>query len=119
MADIYLGIAIVLSLALLAGWLAYRVARWGGGWVGVPVAALAVVALGLNVAWFRHSIWPARVLPFSNMMILSEPSPVLAGILVGVGSVILPGGWLRRASWLVPLAAVCLFASYGELLGTP
>jgi ABC-type bacteriocin/lantibiotic exporter with double-glycine peptidase domain len=53
------------------------------------------------------------------MMILSEPSPVLAGILVGVGSVILPGGWVRRASWLVPLSAVCLFASYGELLGTP
>jgi hypothetical protein len=119
MADIYLGIVIVLALASFAGWLAYRVARWGGRWIGVPVAVLAVAALWLNVAYFRHSIWPARVLPFSNMMILAEPSPLLAGILVGVGAVILPGGRVRRASWLVPLSAVCLFASYGELLGTP
>ena len=119
MIDIYLGIAIVLTLALLAGGLSYGVARWGGGWIGIPIAVLAVAALGLNVAYFRHSIWPARILPFSNMMILSEPSPVLAGILVGVGSVILPGSRVRRGCWLVPLCAVCLFASYGELLGTP
>jgi len=119
MTDIYLGIAFMLTLAALAGLVAYRAARAGGAWVGVPIAALAVVALALNVAYFRHSVWPAKFLPFPNLMVLAEPSPILAAILVGAGAVILPGGAARRALWLVPLMAVCLFASYGYLVGTP
>jgi hypothetical protein len=119
MADIYLGIAVVLSAALAIGLLAYHAARRGGFWVGLLMAVLAVVGLGLNVAYFRHTVWPARIFPFSNMMILADPSPILVAILVGTGAVILPGGVLRRAVWLVPLVAVCLFASYGFLLGTP
>src|SRR3954449_5017145 len=119
MTDIYLAIAIVLALAALAGLLSYAAARRGGRWAGVPIAVLAVAALALNVAYFRHSVWPARLLPYSNMMILAEPSPVLAAILVGAGAVILPGGRARRGFWLVALMAVCLFASYGFLLGTP
>src|SRR4051812_44731172 len=119
MADIYLGIAVVLSVATAAGVLAYQAARRVGFWVGLPIAVLAVVALGLNVAYFRHTVWPAKIFPFSNMMILADPSPVLAAILVGTGAVILPGGVLRRGLWLVPLVAVCLLASYGFLLGTP
>jgi hypothetical protein len=119
MTDIYLAIGIVLCVAVLAALSAYRAARWGGRWLGVSVAVLTVTAMGLHVAYFRHSIWPARVLPVSSMMILAEPSPVLAGVLVGVGAVILPGGAVRRGGWLVALAAVCLFASYGFLLGTP
>jgi predicted double-glycine peptidase len=119
MTDIYLGIALVLAVATLAGTLAYRAARRGGRWVGVPIAVLAVAALGLNVAYFRHSVWPSKILPYSNLMVLAEPSPILAAILVGVGVVILPGGVARRALWLVPLIGVCLFASYGFLLGTP
>lgn len=119
MTDIYLGIAIMLTLAALAGWVAYRAAHAGGRWAGVPIAVCAVVALALNVAYFRHSVWPAKFLPFPNMMVLAEPSPILAAILVGAGAVILPGGAARRALWLVPLTAVCLFASYGYLLGTP
>jgi hypothetical protein len=75
--------------------------------------------MGLNVAYFRHTVWPARIFPFPNMMILAEPSPILAAVLVGSGAVILPGGLARRSLWLVPLVAVCLFASYGFLLGTP
>jgi hypothetical protein len=58
MADIYLGIAVVLSAALAIGLLAYHAARRGGFWVGLLMAVLAVVGLGLNVAYFRHTVWP-------------------------------------------------------------
>jgi predicted double-glycine peptidase len=119
MTDIYIGIAIVLLAAELAGFGAYRLARRGWRWTAVVLALLAAAGLALNVAFFRNSIWPARWLPFSNVIVLGDPNPWLAGILVGVGAALMPGSPARRSVLLAPLAVLCLWGSYGGFFMRP
>jgi hypothetical protein len=113
MADLYIGVAIVLCVAVLAGLGTYQLARRGWRWTTVALALLCAVGLALNVAFLRNSLWPARWLPFSNVMILGDPDPWLAGVLIGAGAALMPGGRARRSVLLVPLAVVALWGSYG------
>src|SRR2546430_9179807 len=113
MADIYLGVAIVLCVALLAGLGTYRLAKRGWRWTAVVLTIACAAGLALNVAYLRHSLWPARVLPFSNVMVLGDPNPWLAAVLVGAGAALMPGRAARRSVLLVPLAGLCLWGSYG------
>jgi hypothetical protein len=122
MADIYLGIAIVIVLALGVGWGAYRLAKRGARWrwAAVALGVLAAAGLALNVAYFRHSLRPAKWLPFSNVVVLADPDPELVAVLVGVGAALMPGSAGRRSVLLVPLAALGLWGSYGWMgLGLP
>jgi hypothetical protein len=120
MADIYLGVAIVLSVALLAGVGTYRLAKRGWRWTAVVLAIACAAGLALNVAYLRHSLWPARVLPFSNVTVLGDPNPWLAAALIGAGAALMPGSAARRSVLLAPLAVLCLWSSYGGFfLGLP
>ena len=119
MRDIYVGIAIVLSLSVLLGILSYRVGRRRSRWVSVGLILSAVVLLVLNVAFFRHSLWPAKVLPFTNLIVLSDPNPELVAILIGVGAALTAGSAARRSVLLVPLAVLCLWASYAPIFREP
>lgn len=113
MTDIYVGVAIVLTAALLAGAGAYRLARRGWRWSAVTLAVACAAGLALNVAYLRHSLWPARFIPFSNVIVLGDPNPWLAAVLIGVGAALMPGSAARRSVLLLPLALLTLWASYG------
>jgi hypothetical protein len=113
MADLYLGVLIVLFAALLAGVGTYQLARRGWRWTVVALAVVSAAGLAFNVAYLRHSLWPARWLPFSNVMVLADPDPWLAAVLIGAGAALMPGTAARRSVLLVPLAIVCLWGSYG------
>ncbi|MDB5321843.1 MAG: hypothetical protein JWN40_3474 [Phycisphaerales bacterium] len=119
MADIYIGIAIMLFTAMLAGEGTYRLARRGWRWTTVALAMICAAGLALNVAYFRHSLWPAGLLPFSNVMVLGDPNPLLVAVLIGAGARLMPGSPARRSVLLVPLGALCLWGSYGGLFLRP
>lgn len=113
MTDLYVGVAIVLGLSVLAGLGTYRLARRGWRWTVVVLALLASAGLAFNVAYLRHSLWPAKILPFSNVMVLGDPDPWLAAVLIGAGAALMPGRATRRSVLLVPLAVTGLWGSYG------
>jgi hypothetical protein len=114
MTDLYVGVAIVLGLSVLAGVGTYHLARRGWRWTVVILALLAAAGLAFNVAYLRHTLWPAKILPFSNVMVLGDPNPWLAAVLVGAGAALMPGRAARRSVLLVPLAAFALWGSYGQ-----
>jgi hypothetical protein len=118
MSDVYVAIAIVLTLTILIAGVAYRLARRSRG-VGIVVALACVGLLIANVALWRDSLGPARLLPFSSMIVVADINPPLVGALVGLGAALLPGGRLRRCVLLVPLAGLCLWSSYGKLWQRP
>jgi hypothetical protein len=99
--------------------MSYRVGRRRSRWVAIGLILFAVAGLILNVAYFRHSLWPATILPFSNLIVLSDPNPELVAILIGAAAALMPGSLPRRSVLLVPLAVLCLWASYAPVLRDP
>jgi hypothetical protein len=79
---------------------------------------LATIAATVLYAWLvRDSVWLARCLPFSNLLVLSNWYPVAAAALAGLAWRHLPGGRLRRSWPAVGLALVGGFAAVQPLLG--
>ena len=118
MSDIYVAIVVILTLstALTVG--SYRISRRHKA-TAITLATAAVLLLAVHVWQWRDSLAFARFLPFSNLIILAEPTPPLVAILIGVGIALLPGRTARRAVLLVPLGALCLWAAYGWLWSRP
>jgi hypothetical protein len=120
MADIYISVAIMLFAALLAAQGAYALARSGWRWTAVVLAMVCAAGLAVNVAYFRQSLWPVRLLPVTSVMVLGDPNPLLVAVLIGAGAAMMPGSPARRSVLLVPLGALCLWGSYGGFfLRTP
>jgi hypothetical protein len=119
MTDIHLAIAVVVTLSAAAGVSAYRVARRGRRPVVLASAAVCVAALVLNVAYWRHSLWPARVWPYPNLIVFADPNPLLVGLLAGLAAAAMPGAPWRRAVLLAPLAGLCVWGSYAPLFARP
>jgi hypothetical protein len=119
MIDIYVGIAVVLGVSVALGVSAYRVERGRARWVAVGMVLVAAAGLVGNVVWWRHGLWPARWLPFSNMVVLADANPPLVGVLIGGGVGLMPGSLWRRCVLLVPLGGLCLWASYAPVFRGP
>ena len=98
MMDIYFAIGVVTLISAIAGAGAYAFARRSSRPISI-VAAIATAGLIVwNVALFRHSLWPARVFPFSNMIVFADPNPELGSILAGLS--------LARTRMLIELSGV-------------
>jgi hypothetical protein len=107
MTDLYAGVAIVVSFSIFLALLAYRFARDPRRRAaGVAVAVVAAAVLVANVVYWRDSLWPARLLPFSNVIVLADLSIPLAAILIGAGAALMPGSPWRRSVLLLPLAVL-------------
>jgi hypothetical protein len=118
MSDIYVAIALVLAVATTLAALAYRISRRRKS-TAIMLAAASVLLLAANLWQWRDSLRPARLLPFSNLVILADPTVALVAILVGVGAALIPGRPARRCVLLFPLAALCLWGAYGWLGSRP
>jgi hypothetical protein len=114
MFDIYLAIVLIVALSITFAALGYKLSRRHNP-TAITLAVAAVLLLALHVWQWRDSLAPARLLPFSNLIILADPTVPLVAILIGVGAALVPGRPARRALLLTPLAALCLFAAYGWL----
>jgi hypothetical protein len=116
--DLYLASALVLTLAIGLGFVSAALATKSRAAACILII-VSVIALALHVAFGRHTLWPARFLPWSALIILAEPSPLLVGIITGAGSRLLPGHLIRRCLLLAPLIALCLWTTFSPIFKSP
>lgn len=110
MIDLYAGFAILFPLSALLGVLAWRLLRRRSRVTGALVLLVVSVALVFDVAYWRNGLWPAHVLPFSNMIVLANLEVPLAAVLIGAAAGLMPGSAGRRSVLLVPLAALAVWS---------
>ena len=83
-------------------------------------AAFAFAVCAFIVAFTFHlsdHLLLARLLPFSNVIVLGDWLPPAVALLAGLAWRRMPGGPWRRAVLVVPLLAICGLRSYGRLFG--
>jgi hypothetical protein len=84
MSDLILGLAIMTALSVAVMGLAMIATRRAPLWIVDGVAALVVVGIAVYARWFWDSLFVARILPFSNLIVVSNWFPLAAGLLSGL-----------------------------------
>ncbi len=84
MCDLYLGIAI--QVALMGVWflLAWGMTRRASTVVCDLLAAITVIGIAVYARWFWENSLMATLLPFSNLIVVSNWFPLAAGFLAGL-----------------------------------
>lgn len=87
--------------------------------MAIALIVLAVGALWLHAYVLLDNPLLARWLPFSNLVVVGNWSPLAAAFLAGLAWRRIPGGIPRKYVLLVPLMGLCLYRAYGPLAGEP
>jgi len=119
MRDIYFAIGVVTFISTLLGTAGYALARRAPRAISIVIAFAMAGLIVWNVAIFRHSLWPVRVLPFSNMIVFADPNPELGSVLAGIALALMPGRMARRLVLAFPLLCLCFWESFAPLLQKP
>lgn len=134
MTDLYLGIVIQVILMGASFMLAWWMTRSAPTWVCDLLAAVTVIAIAVYARWFWEHSFMATLLPFSNLIIVSNWFPLAAGFLAGLvwqrirdtpeHIPLLPRlgkfrGWPRRIFATTVLAAAGLSTLVAPLVGQP
>jgi hypothetical protein len=118
MTDLYVGIAIVCILSAALGWAGYALTRRASA-----LAVLGVVAAVLGLVSVLRSdpdrLWLAGWLPFSNLIVLGNPTLPAAALVSGIIVRRIGGIRLRSLILLVPLLSLAAFDLVRPLLGHP
>lgn len=80
---------------------------------------LAVAFVVLHVAALRDNLVLARLLPFSNLVVLGNWLPPAASFLAGLAWGRIPKRPWRRCAFILPLLLASFYSAYGRLLGNP
>jgi len=119
MDDIYLGLAILFtsSIALFATalWLSQRRSRL----VCNCLATSSIIALVLYIRFVWYSTDLAKLLPYSNLIVIGNWFPLVAAFLAGLVWRMVPGSKARRSLWLLTLATASVLAAVFPFLGEP
>jgi len=119
MSDLYFGILILL--------VASAVLFIGGLWVGKrlkPRAAgllfmLTLAALLVYEKFAADQLWMAKLLPFSNLVVIGNFYPPLVALAASFALRILPKGILRRSVLLIPFLLLSWVALVRTVFGAP
>ena len=117
--DICIGIATVVVLAVGLFALGLRLTGPLSNRVTVVIELLIVISIVLYARALCDSALLARVLPFSNVIVLGNWLPLFAGFLAGVAWRHIPGRVWRRCVTVVPLVLVATYCAYGGMLAPP
>ena len=120
MIDIYMGIAVIITLAVGLFFAGLRIARRASR-RGSTLLALLAVGLVFLIAYLRRdSLFLAKILPLSNLVVLGDWLPLPVAFLAGLAWELVPGRTWRKASLIAPFVLLTLYAAYGWLFqGTP
>lgn len=118
MADLWIGIAINLTMSCVCGCLARQLSRqWPLRWVDVAGTVLAIALIGYIVFVWDHPCL-ARWLPYSNLIVLGNALPLFAATLAGLSCRRLRGRPRTRTTVVLLLTIVGVGALIRPLLGT-
>lgn len=117
MEDLWLGIAINLTLSAVCGYSVRQLSRqWPLCWVDFVGMMLAVVLIGYIVCVWDHPCL-ARWLPYSNLIVLGNALPLFAALLAGLSCRRLRGRPRARYTAVVLLTVVGVGALIRPVLG--
>jgi predicted double-glycine peptidase len=119
MADLYRAMALVLAAAAGAFFVGRRVSRATSPRVAGALAFLTCAFIVCFALFVRDHLLLTRLVPSSAVIIYGNPLPPAVALLCGIGWHRMPGRAWRKGVLLLPLALLCLYQSYGLLLGRP
>lgn len=114
MTDIFIGIILIVLLAVLMFSAAVFLAGKCSKRCSIIVAAVILSLLILSVIFSPHD-WMARLLPFSNVIIFADPVLLPTAIFAGLAWKLMPGRKYRKVLVLGPLSIVVLYSSFAFL----
>ena len=119
MGDVYLGLTVIFALAVLMFLLGLKSVMCVSPRIGKVLAVGTIVAGGLSVVFLRESVVLARVLPFSNLIVLANWLPLAAGFLTGIVWQLVKEAKRPRRWPVVVLALLGAYSAIHPLLGQP
>ncbi|MGH7213158.1 MAG: peptidase C39 [Tepidisphaeraceae bacterium] len=119
MSDLLIGYGILSALTAVALVAGLRLGRALPAHVG-RLAVAGVVALILVFhQYLLDGLFWAKVLPFSNVIILANLLPVLVGLLAGLAWRFMSGGVIRKAVVIVPLSVAGCYVTGSPVFARP
>lgn len=119
MTDIYGGITIIATVAVMLAVLGERLGRrWPRRRIIIAVAGVVAFML-LFATVLLDSVWMLWLLPVSSAIVVANWQLPAAGLVVGLAWHVLPRPIWRKCLLLVPLAALAVWRFYGPLAGSP
>ena len=119
MGDIYLGLTVIFGLAVVMFLLGRKCAQSVSPRIGKFLAVGTIAAGGLSVLFLRESVALARLLPFSNLIVLANWLPLAAGFLAGLVWQLVNEAKRPRRWPVVVLAVLGAYSAIHPLLGRP
>lgn len=119
MFDLYVGVAIMLTVSAGLFLIGRRIAILGPRWVTNVLAIVTIAGVGAYVYYLRDNMMMAVMLPYSNLIVLGNWFPVGVGFLGGLAWIRVYGGRIRKGIYTAVLLAVGVFALVQPLLGSP
>jgi Peptidase C39 family len=119
MSDIYFGIAVVLALSVIIFLAALILARKLKKWEALLLMTVAVGFLILHALVLLDNIRLARLLPFSNLIVVGNFSPLATAVIAALAWRYLSGSVIRRGAFLMLLIAVCMWKAYSPVFESP
>ena len=111
MQDLYLGLAVMALLSACAFALGYGLSG-GHKWVGNGLAIVTVLLTLFYIRFAWNDIRLARLLPFSNLVVVGNWLPLTSTFLAGVV-------WRRIRHWRRVIAVAALWIAAGYAAATP
>ncbi|MDA1016927.1 MAG: cysteine peptidase family C39 domain-containing protein [Planctomycetota bacterium] len=119
MTDLYSGFIFVALATVAAFAFGLRIARDARPWIRDVLALTTVGLMAAYIHFLWDNVWVTRLLPVSNVVIVGNWFPLLAGLLAGIAWHRVPGHWARKAFSVLALAAAAVYSSVFPLLGEP
>lgn len=119
MMDLYLGIMLMVALGAASFAATRRLANFGPARLYDVAAFVTVCALCVYIGWIWDDVRLARVLPFSNLIIVGNWFLPMLGVLAGLVWRRLPEHSLRRCTATLLLFAAGLYSTVNPVLGEP
>jgi len=117
MLDLLWGLIIIVVLSMICFRLALLITSRLPIWSCEVLAVITVAFLTYYTFNIRDETWLANYLPFSNIIILGNWYPLMAGFLSGLVWRRLPGKWYRKLPATVLLMGIGIYATVHPLIG--
>ena len=118
MADLYFGLAILIVLAITGFWMAVRITHRGPGYRCDLLAFEMVLLMGLYIVHLWNQTLLARVLPYSNLVVLGNWFLPFGGFMAGLVWRRIQGHPFRRLAVTAALPVIGFYSAIHPLLGS-